>query len=191
MEGEEVIYGKTHPTISKIFKERGFMAACQWVSQHLQYMFGMSKYPLEPHMLSELSRSVAVRYKHLMLTEFMHFCFLFRTGEFGKTFGRPDGATVFQALREYSAMRERILGNLRTSATPEPEPEGRKPHPMTPEIERMIADFFESESKRQGNWRGEPWGTAICRAYFVDHTLATFPGDMTYEERRQWANDNM
>lgn len=184
LQSEEAIYGLAHPTIDRIIKKQGFEAACIWVRDHLRNMFALSSFSPEEKMLKDLTRSVTVRYKHLMLPEFMHFCFLYRTGEFARTMLKPDGENVLRGLREYSRMRESILANLAQKSS---MPDTTDRHPMTPEIARMIEDFLAAEALRQDNWRQEPWGTAICRAHFVDKTLATFPGDMTPEERRQWA----
>lgn len=182
--GEYAIYDRPHPTIGKLIKDRGYNVACIWVSDHLRNTFALSPYPLEDKVLAGLSRTIAVRYRHLMLPEFMHFCFLYRTGEFTQDRSRPNGESVLRALREYSKLREGIIASRREKQA---EPSTTDRHGMTPEIARMIDDFFKSEARRQGNWRQEPWGTPICRAYFVDKTLSTFPGDMTPAEREHWA----
>lgn len=184
LQGEAVIYGQPHPTIAMMIRERGYNTACIWVCDHLRNMFALSSFPIDDKMISGLARTITVRYKHLMLPEFIHFCFLYRTGEFSQATLKPNGDCVLRALREYSKLRDGIIGNLREKTV---EPQTTDRHPMTPEIKEMIAQFLLQEKLRQGNWRQEPWGTPICRAYFVDKTLPTFPGDMTQAQRVQWA----
>lgn len=184
--GYDAIYGLPHPTIAQIINEQGYDVACEWVYGHVVSLFTLSSMKPDSNMLVGLSRTIAVRYKHLMLPEFIHFCFLYRAGEFTQTLSKPCGDNVLRALREYSAMRLNIIADLHQRAE---MPSTTDRHPMTPEIEKMIADFFASEARRQGSWRQEPWGTAICRAYFVDKTLSTFPGDMTPAQRESWVRE--
>ena len=140
--------------------------------------------------LGVLSDMILCRFPTLKVTEVMHFVYLCQCGEYESFYGNPSGRALLGLMTRYvRADRERILASYRDDAARDII--GQPRAPLSGEEAKVVAEviaLMADPDFRQANgaWRYEPGADLLARAYFVDRTLATFPGDMTPSQRRRY-----
>lgn len=190
------MYMGTAPTLAQVEAAYGEGNYRIWVSSMVEAILDFAGLSgrFDISQMNLIADMIRCRYPALKVTELMHFVYLCQSGEYEGFYGNPNGRTLLAQLAQYVRVdRERILaGYMRATRSEALQEGGRGRAELTEEekavVGAVIAELSSPEyQERYGAWRREPWGTDICRAYFVDRTLATFPGDMTYDQRRRWA----
>ena len=92
--GEEAIYLSHSPTMRRVRDELGDTAINLWLASQVGYMFELCDHRLDQVKTNSLIRLIRAKYQWMRLTEFVHFVFLYRTGEFGKLYGKASGESV-------------------------------------------------------------------------------------------------
>ena len=141
--------------------------------------------------LAVLADMILTRFPTLKVTEVMHFVYLCQCGDYESFYGNPSGRALLGLMTRYVRTdRERVLAAFRDDIRREADaaPRAALSPGEAAVVSEVLAAMEDPEfSERNGSWRCEPWACAMARAYFVDRTLATFPGDMTAAARRRWA----
>ena len=194
------MYTGTAPSLTKVVESFGEKCYRDWFSSMVESLLkfaGLEK-KFDTTQLSPLADMARSRHPMLKVTEIMHFVYLCQSGEYEGFYGNPNGRTLLSQLNQYVRTdREKHLARYRDMADRESQymeraylraaNEGNR----RAELNLIAAELAEllspEKQQRYGSWRREPWGTEICRAYFVDHSLGTFPRDMTEADRRDWA----
>ena len=94
-----------------------------------------------------LARVIATEYKYLKVTEMLFFFYRFKTGRYGRFYGKVDPMVVTCALREFIKERNLMLDSFETEERQQAL-EGNKQAKMTyEEYLRIVASEKETESK--------------------------------------------
>lgn len=184
--GLDAMYTGNAPTMKQVRDLLGDNAINEWLKSQIEYMFELTDINLNPNEINSTIRLIRVKYQWLKLTEFMHYVFLFRTGEFGKIYGKANGQTVMLTLKDYCKIRDERIIDIRLRTESEDI--------VTKNTIKAVADSVllainSKEILSLGVWRKEPWASILARAYFVDHRMPVFPGDITKERREAFARE--
>lgn len=186
------MYLGTAPTLAQVAAAFGPDRYRKWIAGMIKFIIdfaGLSE-RFDISQMTSLAEIILTRFPTLKVTEVMHFVYLCQCGEYESFYGNPSGRALLGLMTRYvRADRERILASYRDDAARDII--GQPRAPLSGEEAKVVAEviaLMADPDFRQANgaWRYEPGADLLARAYFVDRTLATFPGDMTASQRRRY-----
>lgn len=195
------MYVGSAPTLMQVSDRYGAVAYMRSASDILcsHFDFAKKERPSDST-LNQWAMAVKSEYPWLKVTELMHFAYLLRFGDYDRHLSKPNPNSLLKAVKQFvdgdykkysSEFREKQRREEEELARIRQRQAYESDKPNLDMIKQQIAEAFSEENtERHRRWRQEPWGTAICRAYFVDKTLKTCPGDMTDKERYDWSVRN-
>lgn len=106
-------FSGTAPEISKVAAAYGDGTAEAWLGAQitdLSLFAGANN--IELAQMDELARVIKTSYYHLKVTELMYFFLRFKSGAYGKFYGRVDALTITDALDTFLGERRDILARI-------------------------------------------------------------------------------
>lgn len=187
------MYLGTAPTLAQVAAVFGPDKYRKWIAGMIKFIIdfaGLSE-RFDISQMTSLAEIILTRFPALKVTEVMHFVYLCQCGDYESFYGNPSGRALLGLMTRYVRTdRERILASYRDDigrdselARPRAELSPQEAAVVTEVLAAMADPDFRA---RNGGWRYEPGADILARAYFVDRTLATFPGDMSPPARRRF-----
>ncbi len=180
------------PTLAQVAAHYGEVNYRIWISTMVEAIVQFAgltgRFKTDLAMLADM---ILCRFPALKVTEVMHFVYLCQCGDYESFYGNPSGRALLGLMTRYVRTdRERILASYRADTGRDSELSRPRAELLPQEaavVTEVLAAMADPDFRsRNGGWRYEPGADILARAYFVDRTLATFPGDMSLPARRRF-----
>lgn len=102
------------PTLSVLNDAFGKNITEAWLAIQIRDLseFSGCKDKLDIEQIDKLAKVIIASFKHLKVTELMHFFLQFKSGKYGKFYGAVDGLVITEALQEFCRERNETLYNI-------------------------------------------------------------------------------
>lgn len=102
------------PTLSVLSDAFGPNITEAWLAIQIRDLseFSGCKDKLDIEQIDKLAKVIRTSFKHLKVTELMHFFLKFKSGEYGKFYGAVDGLVVTEALQSFCRERNEMLHTI-------------------------------------------------------------------------------
>lgn len=108
------VYTGKAPTLRVLNDAFGKNVTEAWLAIQIRDLseFSGCKDKLDIEQIDKLAKVIIASFKHLTVTELMHFFLQFKSGKYGKFYGAVDGLVITEALQDFCRERNEILHSI-------------------------------------------------------------------------------
>ena len=108
------VYTGKAPTLNVLNDAFGKNITEAWLAIQIRDLseFSGCKDKLDIEQIDKLAKVIIASFKHLKVTELMHFFLQFKSGKYGKFYGAVDGLVITEALQVFCYERNETLHNI-------------------------------------------------------------------------------